>query len=109
MAQKYNTGDVAYIVESNRFLREVVVTKYVGGSYIIRFKDTGGGIRVHESRLFQTEEETEKRLGTDGKLGYEWLEKLPEIVGCDRVYLLLEENGMQAKYWIAECNPKVIN
>ena len=25
-----------------------------------------------------------------------------------KVYLLLEENGMHVKYWIAECNPKVI-
>lgn len=49
------------------------------------------------------------RLGTNGKLGYEWLEKISEIVLCDRVYLLLEENGMHAKYWIAECNLKVIN
>ena len=56
MTQKYQIGDTAYIVESNRFIREVKITKYIAGSYIIKFVDSGGGIRVHESRLFPSEE-----------------------------------------------------
>ncbi|MCR5214653.1 MAG: hypothetical protein K6E10_09565 [Eubacterium sp.] len=52
MAQKYKEGDTAYIVESNRFIKEVMIKKYAAGSYIIKFMDSDGGIRVHESRLF---------------------------------------------------------
>ena len=29
MAQKYQVGDTAFIVESNRFIREVKITKYI--------------------------------------------------------------------------------
>ena len=46
-------------------------------------------------------------IGADKENLYCWIEKLPEIVNCDSVYLLLEEIGQQSKYWIAECNPKV--
>ena len=62
MVQKYQVGDIAYIVESNRFIREVKITKYIAGSYIIKFVDSGGGIRVHESRLFPTEEEARNNI-----------------------------------------------
>ncbi|MBD5136965.1 MAG: hypothetical protein HDT39_13515 [Lachnospiraceae bacterium] len=42
---------------------------------------------------------------------YKWLEKLPEIVKCDKVYILLEDDDhwQYSKYWIAECSPAVIN
>ena len=62
MVQKYQVGDIAYIVESNRFIREVKITKYIAGSYIIKFVDSGGGIRVHESRLFPTEEDARNTI-----------------------------------------------
>ena len=62
MAQKYQVGDTAYIVESNRFIREVKITKHIAGSYIIKFVDSGGGIRVHESRLFSTEEDAKNTI-----------------------------------------------
>lgn len=39
---------------------------------------------------------------------YKWLQKLPEIVKCDSVYLLLEDDERDTKYWIAECNPAVV-
>lgn len=83
---------------------EKVLDTFVDGQYARRkglhWANVDGGFKEVPEYAF--------RLGTDGKSGYEWLEKLPEIVGCDRVYMLLEESGMQAKYWIAECNPKVI-
>ncbi len=44
--------------------------------------------------------------GIGNNLSYEWIEKLPEIVKCDKVYLLLEESSQ--KYWIAECNPAIV-
>ena len=62
MAQKYKVGDTAYIVESNRFVREVMITKCIAGSYIIKFVDSGGGIRVHESRLFSSEDEAKASI-----------------------------------------------
>ena len=62
MAQKYNIGDIAYIVESNRFIKEVMIKKYAGGSYVIKFMDTGGGIRVQESRLFASVDEAKASI-----------------------------------------------
>lgn len=41
---------------------------------------------------------------------YKWMEKLPEIVKCEKVYLLLEDDEVpNDKYWIAECNPSIID
>lgn len=44
------------------------------------------------------------------KDSYKWLERLPEIVKCEKVYLLLEAwNRQDHKYWIAECSPAVVD
>ena len=43
------------------------------------------------------------------KDSYKWMEKLPEIIKCEKVYLLLEESRQCAKYWIAECRPAIID
>ena len=83
---------------------EKVLDTFVDGQYArnygLHWANVEGGFKEVPEYSF--------RLGCDGKIGYEWLEKLPEIVQCEKVYLLLEENGMHVKYWIAECNPKVI-
>jgi hypothetical protein len=55
-------GDTAFIVESNRIIREVEVIRCSGGFCMIRFKDSGGGIRVRTSRLYVTREEAEASL-----------------------------------------------
>ncbi len=62
MASKYNPGDTAYIVESNRSIREVKVLRITSGLVTLRFTDTNGGIRIHESRLFPTKEEAEASM-----------------------------------------------
>ena len=62
MANKYNPGDTAYIVESSRFIREVIIVKFAGGLYTIRFADSNGGIKVRESRLFPTKEDAQASL-----------------------------------------------
>ena len=49
-------GDTAYLVESNRFVREVEILRYNGELYVVRFKDTGGGLQVKAHRLFLTSE-----------------------------------------------------
>lgn len=56
---KFNQGDTVYIVESNRFVREAEVKSFAGGLYLIRFKNSGGGIKVKEHRLYASKEEAE--------------------------------------------------
>ena len=36
-------GDTAYIVESNRYVREVEIRRCSGGMFLVRFADTGEG------------------------------------------------------------------
>lgn len=55
-------GDTAFIIESNRLIREVEIIRCSGGLYLIRFKDSGGGIQVRKNRLFPTREEAEENL-----------------------------------------------
>ena len=59
---KFKAGDKAYIVESNRIIREVQVRSCGGGMYTVKFTDSEGGIRVKEHRLFATREDAEKSL-----------------------------------------------
>ena len=53
-------GDTAYIVESNRYVREVEIRRCSGGMLLVRFTDTGGGIQVKAHRLFATREQPGK-------------------------------------------------
>ena len=43
-------GDTAYIVESNRYVREVEIRRCSGGMFLVRFTDSGGGIQVEGSQ-----------------------------------------------------------
>ena len=49
------TGDTAYMIESNRIVREVTIVKVTGNSAIIRFEN-GGGTRIALDKLYNTEE-----------------------------------------------------
>ena len=60
MEAKFKPNDTAFLVESNRIVREVLVKKASGGMYLVVFKDTGGGIRVNKHRLYATKEEAEQ-------------------------------------------------
>lgn len=51
----FKAGDKAYIVESNRIVRECTVKRVTGKLIIIRFEN-GGGIQVSENWLFDTKE-----------------------------------------------------
>ena len=55
-------GDTAYIVESNRYVREVEIRRCSGGMFLVRFTDSGGGIQVKAHRLFATKEEAVKSI-----------------------------------------------
>ena len=64
---KMKAGDTAFIVESNRIVREVEIKSFAGGMYLIRCKDSGGGIKVKEHRLFATREDAESSIQTKQK------------------------------------------
>ena len=59
---RLKAGDTGWIIESNRWTREVKVLQCTGGIYMIRFADGGGGISVKEHRLYPTEEEAKEAL-----------------------------------------------
>ena len=55
-------GQIVYLVESCRTVREAVVRGQTGGLYTIRFTDVRGGIRVRPDRLFPTREAAQAAL-----------------------------------------------
>ncbi len=57
----FKIGSKAFMVESNRIVREVTIVKRNGDFYIVRFGNSGG-IQVRISRLFATKEEAEATL-----------------------------------------------
>ena len=70
MANHYNPGDIAYIVQSALVVREVMVHSISGGFCTLRFTDTNGGIKVRESRLFPTREAAEATLPRQKAIPY---------------------------------------
>jgi len=62
MTQEFDVGDKAYIIESNRIIRECTIVRKSGDLYIIRFEN-GGGIQVKRHRLFMSPEEAEEKIG----------------------------------------------
>ena len=66
MSTKIVSGDIAYIVESIRFIREVEIIKVTGEFCLVRFTDGSGGIKVRESRIFPTGKEAQQMLPRRG-------------------------------------------
>ena len=62
-----------------------------------------GGFRKDMDKIYSFTE------GSENHASYEWIEKLPEIVKCEKKYLILEEDKQTAKYWIAECDPAIVH
>ena len=57
-ANEFKNGDTAYLVESNRFIREVTVVKCSAGFCLVKYGPRGEcAIRVRVSRLFRTKED----------------------------------------------------
>lgn len=78
MEARFKTGDNVYIVESNRIIREAEVRSCVGGMYLLKFKDSGGGIKLKGHRLFATKEDAEASITkpekkTERKLPYDYM------------------------------------
>ncbi len=68
---QFHSGDTAYIIHSNRFIREVTVMHTdSNGMYSVRFNDANGGVRVRSSRLFQNKEDAERQLPTRRKVNF---------------------------------------
>lgn len=60
MVTKLEVGDKAFIIESNRIVREVIVLKRSRDFYTVRFvENKSGGIQLRASRLFTSKEEAE--------------------------------------------------
>ena len=67
------------------------------------WSNISGGFKKDIDKIYSFQE------GALNNASYEWIEKLSDIVKCEKVYLLLEEDKQRAKYWIAECNPDIIH
>lgn len=59
--QKFRTGDIAYLVEANRYIREGKIGCVNAGLYVYQFIE-GGTILVKEHRLYGSEEEAQAYL-----------------------------------------------
>ena len=56
-------GEIAYLVHSNIFIREVtVLSEDRNGMCSVRFTDSNGGIRVRRSRLFSSKEKAQHQI-----------------------------------------------
>ena len=63
MVTKLEVGDKAFIIESNRIVREVIVLKRSRDFFTARFvENTSGGIQLRASRLFSSKEEAQSCL-----------------------------------------------
>lgn len=56
----FKIGDTAYIIESNRYIKEGVIASCSGGVYLFKYRE--GGIRVKKHRLYATKEEAEQEI-----------------------------------------------
>lgn len=65
MDTKYKYGQIVYIVESGNRVTEGTIINYSGGLYTIRLIETGGAIKLRESRLFLSKEEAQKTVQKD--------------------------------------------
>ena len=60
--KEYNVGDTAFIIESNRFIREVTIVKKINTFRTVRVADSHGAITISKSRLYGTRNEAEEVL-----------------------------------------------
>ena len=58
----YQPGQKVFLPGGNKnLIKEATVLKYTGGFYTIRF-DSGGGIKVRESRIYPSREKAEAAI-----------------------------------------------
>jgi len=62
MNGKYQPGQKVFLTGSRvDLIKEATVLKYTGGFYTIRF-ESGGGVKVRESRIYPSREEAEAAI-----------------------------------------------
>lgn len=57
---QFTEGDTVYYISHAIFVREATVLRCQAGFTTIKFRDTGGGTRVRNSKLFTSKEEAKK-------------------------------------------------
>lgn len=62
MNPKFQPGQIAYIIESSIFVKEVYVISSSNGFCLIRYHNKKGGYRIRESRFFRTEQEAQASI-----------------------------------------------
>lgn len=74
----FKAGDICYILESNRRVRQAKVAGKSGEFYTIQLVGPCGAIRLKESRLFGTEEDARKSMygyvSNEAKRKYEYVD-----------------------------------
>ena len=75
---RFKAGDICYILESNRRVRQAKVAGKSGEFYTIQLVGSCGAIRLKESRLFATEEDAKKSMygyvSNEAKRKYEYVD-----------------------------------
>ena len=64
---KFKIVQTAYFVRSGVQVLEVQILSSTTGFCTFRFVETGGGIRVQDSKLFETPEEAEAQINKQNK------------------------------------------
>lgn len=59
----YKVGDIAYVVESNRYIREWKITHISGDLITFKFLDCMGATKIKVHRLFPSEEAALAAIG----------------------------------------------
>lgn len=74
----FKAGDICYILESNRRVRQAKVAGKSGEFYTIQLVGSCGAIRLKENRLFGTEEDARKSMygyvSNEAKRKYEYVD-----------------------------------
>ena len=62
MANKFQQGNKAYIVDNARFLREVIILRVTRDFCTIRYIDSRTRIKIRTSRLYANKKEAEQSI-----------------------------------------------
>lgn len=62
MAYKFQEGNIAYIVDNARFLREVIILRVTRDFCTIRYIDSRTMIKIRTSRLYENKKEAEQSI-----------------------------------------------
>ena len=63
MTASYKVGDIAHMVESNRYIREGKITHISGDLITFKFLDCMGATKIKAHRLFPSEESALAAIG----------------------------------------------